>query len=111
MSILKKYIILANLFISLISFGQNQITKDERIREIEIIKASWKSLHPGLLRYNTSSQIDQYFETLKTQVSKLISNQQYFILLSQLTTKVKCGHTYLNPWNQSEETINNLFSK
>lgn len=109
MCILKKYIILANLFISLISFGQNQITKDERIREI--IKASWKSLHPRLLRYNTSSQIDQYFETLKTQVSKPITNQQYFILLSQLTTKVKCGHTYLNPWNQSEETINNFFSK
>ncbi len=59
MCILKKYIILSNLFISLISFGQTPITKDERIREIEIVKASWTSLHPGLMRYNTSSQIDQ----------------------------------------------------
>ena len=105
-----RLIILAILFISITTFGQTSLSKDERLREVEIIKASWIALHPGLLRYNTQAQINQYFETLKNQVSNPITNEQYFILLSQLATKVKCGHTYLNPWNQTEETTNTLFS-
>ena len=105
-----RLIIFATLFISITTYGQTSLTKDEKIREIEIIKISWTALHPGLLRYNTQAQIEQYFETLKNQVSNPITNQQYFILLSQLATKIKCGHTYLNPWNQIEETTNTFFS-
>lgn len=108
--IMKRLLIFAVLFISVTTYGQTSLTKDERLKEVEIIRASWTALHPGLLRYNTQAQIDQHFETLKNQISKPISNQQYFILLSQLATKVKCGHTYLNPWNQTEETTTTFFS-
>ena len=105
-----RLIIFATLFISIIAYGQTSLTKDEKLREVEIIKSSWAALHPGLLRYNTQAQIEQYFETLKNKVLNPITNQQYFILLSQLATKIKCGHTYLNPWNQTEETTNTFFS-
>ena len=76
-----RLLIFAILFISITTYGQTSLSKDERLREIEIIKASWTALHPGLLRYNTQAQIDQHFETLKNQVSNPITNQQYFILL------------------------------
>lgn len=107
---MNRLLFFALLFLSASSYGQTTLTKEERLKELAIIKSSWTALHPGLLRFNTQTQIDQYFETLKNQVSRPITNQQYFVLLSQLATKVKCGHTYLNPWNQTEETVNTFFS-
>ncbi len=107
---MKSFFIFMLLCISMATYGQTTLTKEERFKELAIIKSSWTALHPGLLRYNTQSQIDQYFETIQRQVSNPITNQQYFILLSQLATKLKCGHTYLNPWNQTEETIKTFFS-
>lgn len=99
---MKTLLIFILLCISVATFGQTTLTKEDRLNELDIIKSSWATLHPGLLRYNTQSQIDQYFENLEKQVSNPITNQQYFILLSQLASKLKCGHTYLNPWNQTE---------
>lgn len=107
---MKRLFIFSFLFLSAATYGQNTLTKEERLKELEIIKSSWTALHPGLLRYNTQSQIDHYFEIVKSKVSKPLTNQQYFILISQLATKLKCGHTYLNPWNQNEEIINSFFS-
>lgn len=102
------------LLSSLTMFGQSRqasLTSEERLKELNIIKSTFISLHPGLYRFNTPTQIETYFEGLKRKISKNISNDEYFILLSKLTTILKCGHTYLNPWNQTNEIINSYFSK
>jgi Peptidase family S41 len=99
---------------SLTLFGQSiqvPLTTEQRLKELNILKATFTSLHPGLYRFNTPAKIDNYFEVLKQKISNAISNEEYFILLSKLTTILKCGHTYLNPWNQNDEVINNYFSK
>lgn len=94
--------------------GQNQpvpLTATQRLQELQIIKAAFTSLHPGLYRYNTPSQIEDNFERLSKKLTGDISNPGYFILLSQLSTSLQCGHTYLNPWNQRNEVRERYFSK
>lgn len=107
---MERLIFFVFLFVNVNTYGQATLSKEERLKELTIIKSSWTTLHPGLLRYNTQNQIDQHFEDLRKNVSEKITNQQYYVLLSQLATKIKCGHTYLNPWNQTEETINTYYS-
>ncbi|KFC19561.1 S41 family peptidase [Chryseobacterium sp. FH1] len=89
----------------------SNLTKEERLKEVEIIRSTFVNLHPGTYRYNSPTEIENYFKKLKQKISKDINKEQYFILLSELTTFIKCGHTYLNPYNQTEETVNNYFSK
>ena len=110
-----KYIFgLSLILLCSITFGQSNqafLTKAERLKEIHIIKAAFVSLHPGLFRFNTPALIDKYFNEIEQKVSTQISNYEYYILLSKLTTTLKCGHTYLNPWNQEDEIIERYFSK
>lgn len=88
-----------------------KISADQRRQEIALLQKSLISLHPGLYRYNSPEQIDHYFKELLQKVSGELTDQAYFILLSQFATKIKCGHTYLNPWNQKKEVANHYFSK
>ncbi|RQO75250.1 hypothetical protein DBR43_07780 [Pedobacter sp. KBW06] len=90
---------------------KSKISADQRRQEITLLQKSLISLHPGLYRYNTPEQIDNYFRELLQKVSGEVTDEAYFILLSQFVTKIKCGHTYLNPWNQKKEVANNYFSK
>ncbi|WP_118973935.1 S41 family peptidase [Taibaiella koreensis] len=89
---------------------KSKLSADQRRQEVILLQKSLVSLHPGLYRYHTPGEIDNYFNELQQKVSGAITDQAYFILLSQLATKIKCGHTYLNPWNQKRDVINDYFS-
>lgn len=111
---IKQIIILFFLISTFTIYGQNQasnLTKDERLKEVDIIKSTFVNLHPGIYRFNSPNEIENYFKKLKQKISKDINNEQYFVLLSELSTFLKCGHTYLNPYNQKDETIDHYFSK
>nr|WP_314492616.1 S41 family peptidase [uncultured Chryseobacterium sp.] len=110
---IKQIIIIFFLISTSTIFGQNttsNLTKEERLKEVDLIRSTFVNLHPGIYRFNSPHEIENYFKNLKQKISKDINNEQYFILLSELTTFIKCGHTYLNPYNQTDETINNYFS-
>jgi hypothetical protein len=78
--------------------------------DLSILKSALTSLHPGIYRYLTAAQLDLYFEETKIQTNRPLSLNVFYIKLSQLTTKLKCGHTYLNPYNQKEVLTVNLQS-
>ena len=105
---MKKLLLLCFVF-PLTVLAQRDSLIQLRLKELAIIKASWETIHPGLLRYNSQKEIDVLFEMAKKKVQASLSDAAYFILLSQLATKVKCGHTYLNPWNQNQEIITTYF--
>jgi len=80
-------------------------------KELAIIRSAFDTLHPGTYRYNTRQQIDGYFRQAHNRVVEPIGEDQYDILLAQLATKIKCGHTYLNYWNQEKTLTDHLYSK
>lgn len=76
--------------------------------DLTILKSALTSLHPGTYRYLKKAQLDQYFEEIEIQTNKPLSVSEYYIKLSQLTVKLKCGHTYLNPYNQKKALTSQL---
>lgn len=70
--------------------------------DLDILKSALTSLHPGTFRYLTKSQLDQYFKEINEQTNRPLLIDEFYLKLSQLTEKLKCGHTYLNPYNQKK---------
>ncbi|MBP7475229.1 MAG: hypothetical protein KBF83_11665 [Pyrinomonadaceae bacterium] len=82
----------------------------EQLREdTTILKRSLTTLHPGVYRYNTPEQLEREFAQLEAYLDRAMSEGEYFILVSQLLSKLKCGHTYTNFYNQDEKLRNRLF--
>jgi len=80
-------------------------------QDLPILKAALTSLHPGIERYETPAQVDSLFTALELGTRKPLSQAQYYILLSQAITHIRCGHTYLNYWNQDKAIKEALYSK
>lgn len=98
-------IILTNVF----SQGRNLVLTPAQMQsDISILQSSWTNLHPGLYRYNTPLEVQSYFETLRLKCSNPFDERNFYLLLSQLARKVKCGHTFLNPLNLDSATQNRL---
>ena len=81
---------------------QNFLPVAQMHSDLAILKSALTSLHPGIYRYLTRSQLDRYFAEIEIQTNKPLSLKDFYIKLSQLTAKLKCGHTYLNPYNQKK---------
>ncbi|MBK8552779.1 MAG: hypothetical protein IPL53_17645 [Ignavibacteria bacterium] len=67
--------------------------------DLSILQSAWTNLHPGLFRYNTPEEIQGYFDKLRIKCREPLDEKVFYLLLSQLAQKIKCGHTFLNPLN------------
>lgn len=81
---------------------QTLLTVAQMHSDLNILKSALTSLHPGTYRYLTKTQLDRYFDEVKTQTNRPFMIGEFYVKLSQLIEKVKCGHTYLNPYNQKK---------
>lgn len=90
--------------------AQSKVLLPEQMqKDINILKDSWTSLHPGLYRYNTPGAIQNYFKDILKDCSVPQSEKKFYLLLSQLATKIRCGHTYLNPNNLKTAIAKRVF--
>jgi hypothetical protein len=88
-----------------IMLSVNQMQKD-----VALLKATFTSLHPGLYRYNTPEQMNNYFNELLKKTSRPRAQKEFYLLMAEFAAQVKCGHTFLNPLNLKEEVSKQLFS-
>lgn len=108
-NIMRKYLILSLLSICLHAFAQeHELSPAAMQRDLSILHDAWTSLHPGLYRYNTPQQIEDDFALLKLKCNHPLPEKQFYLLLSQLAQKIKCGHTYLNPRNLDSATASRV---
>ncbi len=70
-----------------------------------LLQRAFEELHPGLLRYNSPEQIGAAFDALEKSFAEDRTLGEAFVALSELTAKVKCGHTQPNPFNQSDAVV------
>lgn len=76
------------------------IPKEKLLEDFEIVKTAYTTMHPGLYRYNTPTQIAEHLAQLKADCSKDLTIPEAYIAFSKFVAKIKCGHTYANFWNQ-----------
>ncbi len=86
------------------TFSPAQLKED-----FDVFKQTLVAIHPGIYRYNTPASLEKDFATLETKLKKTLSESEVFLLFSQFAEKIKCGHTYANPYNQNSLVRERLF--
>ncbi len=87
------------------------LVKDSLQRDINLLQRVLEEVHPGTYRYMTEDQLKAEFQQLYNNLPTNISEADFMIRLAQTVSKVKCGHTYLNPWNMNKALRNRLFDR
>lgn len=77
--------------------------------DIDLLEQALTQLHPGIYRYATPKQIERIFDALRNKLRNGISEAEFLRRLAQTVAKIRCGHTYPNPWNMREEMRDRLY--
>lgn len=93
------------------SFGQRNFSKDELSADAEILFQALNELHPGLYRHSDTATIKRAYDALQNDFSDGIDEETVFLRFSAFISKVKCGHTYLNPFNQRNKIIPSVIDR
>lgn len=70
-------------------------------QDFQILREAFLTLHPGLYRYHSEEEMQQYLAELQTAMSKDLTYAEAYLAISRFTANIKCGHTYANFFNQS----------
>jgi Peptidase family S41 len=89
----------------------NVLSVQKLQEDFAVFKKSLIIIHPGIYRYNTPESLEKDFAALEAKLRNPLSESDFFVLISQFTNKIKCGHTYTNPYNQSDILKENLFDR
>lgn len=79
--------------------------------DFAVFKKTLIVIHPGIYRYNTIESLEKDFAALEAKLKNPMPEGEFFILISQFTNKINCGHTYANPYNQSDKLRESLFNR
>ncbi len=79
--------------------------------DFAVFKKTLIAIHPAIYRYNTPESLEKDFTELGAKLNKPMAESEFFVLISQFTNKIKCGHTYANPYNQSDNLKDRLFNR
>lgn len=78
-------------------------------QDLGLMKRGLTVLHAGLNRYLTPEQFEKEWKVLENVKPR--SRGEAYLAIAQLLTKIKCGHSYPNFFNQPDEVQKELFEK
>lgn len=90
---------------------ENTLSPSQMTGDIAVLKQVLVTLHPGTFRYMNAAQLEAMFAALSEQTSAPLPPDQFFKLIAQTVSFIKCGHTYLNPLNQNKLVRERLFAR
>ncbi len=90
---------------------ERMLTVEQMRQDLESLSKGLVGIHPGIYRYNTPAAIESEFSAAAKKLNGPMRESEFFILVSQLASKLKCGHTYANPYNQDEQLRARLFER
>lgn len=85
------------------------LQKDSLLADIDLLERALTEIHPGIYRYNSPESINREFDCLRAQVYEGMTEAEFMKILAQSIKKIRCGHTYLNPWNMNADLRDRLF--
>lgn len=108
--ILRTIVILLLILSPLVSgYSSEYIPKEKFLEDCSILKSALDKLHPGLYRYNDETSLLNSYNELINFPGDSITLENAFLIISEFLAKIKCGHTYANPYNQSENIAEAIF--
>ncbi|REJ75448.1 MAG: hypothetical protein DWQ47_08210 [Acidobacteria bacterium] len=79
--------------------------------DLALMERALTELHPGLYRYNTKEEFARKIADFEAKLNEPLREDRFFLLTAQLLSGIKCGHTYLNPYNQKKEIFERLIGR
>jgi len=79
--------------------------------DFAVFRKTLTAIHPGIYRYNSPASLEKDFAEFETKLKDPMREGEFFILISQFTNKLRCGHTYTNPYNQEKSLRERLFNR
>ncbi len=89
----------------------NVLSAQQLQKDFVVFKKTLTTIHPGIYRYNTPENLEKDFAELESNLKNSMTEGEFFLLISQFTNKIKCGHTYANPYNQNDNLKERLFNR
>ena len=109
---MKKLILIALLIPSFnLAAQQRLLQKDSLERDIHLLYRMLDEVHPGTYRYLKPEELETTFRQLFDRLPETLSEGDFMIRLAQTVSKVKCGHTFLSPWNMDGTLRTRLFDR
>jgi Peptidase family S41 len=90
---------------------ENVISAQQLQEDFAVFKKTLTTIHPGIYRYNTPESLEKDFSALEAKLKNPLKESAFFVLISQFTNKINCGHTYTNPYNQDDKLKERLFDR
>jgi len=85
------------------------IVSEDWSGDVAILRQSWETMHPGVYRYSTPSEVSERLDGLARAWALPGSFRERFLALTRVTASLKCGHTYPSPYNSSDATVARLY--
>ncbi len=82
------------------SFTQTNFSAEELQADAKLLWQVLNELHPGLYRHSDTITLTKSYQQLLKDFSVGKSEEEAFLGLTQFAAKVKCGHTFVSPFNQ-----------
>ncbi len=79
--------------------------------DLAILRRTLETIHPGVYRYITPSLLRAEFDSAAAKIAGPIRESELLVVVAKLLSKLKCGHTYVNPYNQNDELRRRVFDR
>lgn len=73
------------------------ITQAEALQDFDLMRQALEEAHAGLYRYSNKIQIDAMFDVSRAKLNRSMSHTEFWGIISQALTAIRCGHTGTNP--------------
>lgn len=91
--------------------SQTLLTAGQLREDFAILKKAYTELHPGLNRYVDQAAVARNFDELERDLQRDMTQAEAYLTFSRFLGKIRCGHTYANFWNQTDEVKRDLFGR
>ncbi|HVE56448.1 MAG TPA: S41 family peptidase [Pyrinomonadaceae bacterium] len=91
--------------------SEKVLSAAELQEDFAVFKKILVAIHPGIYRYNSPESLEKDFAEFESKLKNPLREGEFFILIAQFTKKLKCGHTFTNPYNQDKDLRERLFNR
>lgn len=77
--------------------------------DVALMREAFTAIHPAIYSYNSPAEMSARFDLLASEWASSGSFEDRLLTLTRLTAAFRCGHTYPNPWNQSQSVQARMF--
>ncbi len=74
----------------------------ERREDAEVVIRAYRSVHPGLLRYNTPASLAAAETRLLRDAVTAETPTAWWLACTRFTANLRCGHSFVSPYNQGK---------